>query len=428
MVIAYALEVGAWSVLTRFLCSQGKGWVASALGLTGPSPRGRGVSSAQALALVRDGLLGSTLGTCLKPVSYDGEGYKVTTFQWQGHLLVVLTDSLGAAIDANVTLRQDGSVVEPDEDLQEQEASLFRDIPAGPVTLLIEHPPRITREIDIMVPDVEMSPELRRYIDGGARVFFMPIVSLCEGKIIGYEALARGSESDRFPVELFAEAESTGRDAIVKLDLACAQSALQLAAGAEWAEARSIFVNVSHETICHSEFRDLCMSQSPVLPPSQVVFEIKEHVPEALIDSLQTHILPLFLKGYRFAIDDQGAQGTCGRVLLNARTAYVKADVKFVNDCLRFGMYDVLRGYLMAAAGVGGRVIAEGVEEDWGVRDMGRFFELGVPYVQGFMFGKAMPPEAVHSEIPHESRRLLEQVWNAYEFAGELTSAMVQHV
>ena len=422
MVVANALAISVRDLLARFLHSRGKGRITDALGLGLKAPRARGDASALESALARNGLFSPAMANCLDPKTFHGNGYTVTTCRYRGDLLAMLTDAAGAVIPGEAMLRQREGTTAPDRD-QVDGLMVFGNVHAGPATLAVECPPRVIRKFDITVPEVRLDPRLRRYIEEGGRAFFMPIVSLCQGHVFGYEALARGFEEDVFPAELFAEAECKGEEVVVDLDMACIRSALRLAADAPWAAGRRIFINVSHPTLTHQDFRELCFDQAPAMSPSRVVFEIKENVPKDQIETIQACLLPLFLRGYQFAIDDQGAQGTCGRMLLNARTAYVKADVQFVNDCLRWGKYETLRGYLMEAADVGGRVVIEGVEEDWGVRDLAQFFELGVPYAQGFMFGKAKPPQAVQTEIPDDARRLLEQLWETSEFAGKLARA-----
>jgi len=179
-----------------------------------------------------------------------------------------------------------------------------------------------------------------------------------------------------------------------------------------------LFVNAYSTSFNYPWFVEQFLDRGLPLPPWRIVFELVERLDPESAGVFHEKASKLFRAGYDFAIDDLGAPGTCGRILLQFHTAYAKTDRTFVNDCLRLGKWEVLKGYLREAADIAGRVIIEGVEEDWGVRDLGSFYERGVAYAQGFKFGRPLPADQVCASGDGEPRAFLEQVWKKYPAAA----------
>ncbi len=234
---------------------------------------------------------------------------------------------------------------------------------------------------------------IRAVLDARAvALVFQPIVDLHTEAVIGYEALSRfASRPTRTPDKWFGEAGAVGLG--VELEVLAIEKAVE--AVPQLPDGCYLSVNVS-PPVATSPRLVQALSEAPL---ERLVLEITEH--EAVTDYavLNESLAPLRRRGLRVAVDDAGSGFASFRHVVKLEPDIVKLDTSLVHeiDCDR-----VLRalGYsLTAFASALGAVVAEGVETE---REVDALRFLGVPYAQGYHFGRpdALPASAPPSTVP----------------------------
>ena len=223
----------------------------------------------------------------------------------------------------------------------------------------------------------EARANLRRVV--GERHFapvFQPIVSLVDGRPIGYEALTRFADGER-PDVRFAEAHrvGVGHD----LELATLTAALEESAGLP---AKSfVSLNVSPSLLLEvGRLREVLRNARRL-----VVIEITEHVAIADYGALRASLEAIGPQ-VRLAIDDAGAGFASFRHILELRPDFVKLDRDLVHaieaDASRQALVVGMRYF---AQKTGCTLISEGVETE---AERATLSELGIEFGQGYLFGK----------------------------------------
>jgi EAL domain-containing protein (putative c-di-GMP-specific phosphodiesterase class I) len=205
-----------------------------------------------------------------------------------------------------------------------------------------------------------------------------PIVRLEDGKIVGYEALAR------FPVEYdmstgrwFEEAARHGMS--IQLELAAARVALAHLARIP-ADAY-LAINVSPETVCSDELKAILTAYEP----QRLVLEITEHTPVEDYGRLNACLAALQALGVRIAVDDTGAGFSSLRHVLRLAPDIIKLDFTLVREVDQRPRMQALIGALLTfARGTQAELVAEGVETP---EQLETLKQLGVPYAQGYHLG-----------------------------------------
>lgn len=208
---------------------------------------------------------------------------------------------------------------------------------------------------------------------------FQPIVSLGDGRVIGFEALTRFEDGTR-PQLRFAEAAALDRG----MQLETATLAAAVHAARALPEDAWLSVNVSPTLVVREPgLRDL-LAECP-LP---VVLELTEHDPVDDYAELQRALARLRPE-MKVSVDDAGSGFASLRHVLALQPDFVKLDQSWVT-----GIHaDPARQALVAglchfAAQTRSLLIAEGIETD---RERGKLEELDVDLGQGFLFGAPAP-------------------------------------
>ena len=117
---------------------------------------------------------------------------------------------------------------------------------------------------------------LREVLDhDGIRSVYQPLVELATGRLVGYEALARGPVGPlERPDHLFAAAREHGL--LAELDAACRRSALRGAVGHGLVAPLTLFVNVEPEVLESAPLDDLVALAAQAPGRLRVVLEITE--------------------------------------------------------------------------------------------------------------------------------------------------------
>jgi EAL domain-containing protein (putative c-di-GMP-specific phosphodiesterase class I) len=244
-----------------------------------------------------------------------------------------------------------------------------------------------------------LEQDLEVYLDQDEiRVAFQPIYSVTEKQIVGLEALARWTHSERgeiSPKIFIAIAEETGL--IQKLSsrvlaTACRQTA-------EWNKLLGceLFVSVnisirqfSSPTLLPSILQTLDNAR---LVPERLHLEITESA-LMLDDSLVERTLSAARKhGIGVSFDDFGTGYSSLSYLLNLPVDELKIDQSFIHD-LEFDRrrVELVKTVLSLGRTLGKRVVAEGVET---AAQLEILRSLGCEYMQGYLISRPLASSSV---------------------------------
>ncbi len=231
---------------------------------------------------------------------------------------------------------------------------------------------------------------------GEIRAHFQPIVSVSDGEIAGYEALARWHRPgmrDPLPATAFiGDAIDAG------LGLAVAKTIIDEAAVelAAWLKEQPdqghfVTVNVSADDMLNNEFVKIVKQaiKQNSLPKGALVVELTEsHVLENIGKANQV-IKALKNAGADVALDDFGAGHSSLSRLSKLNVDMLKTDRALLEELgTSKDASIVLQGAIDIAHRLGLKVIAEGAETEALARTLK---SLGCDYGQGYFFGGAEP-------------------------------------
>jgi PAS domain S-box-containing protein len=211
---------------------------------------------------------------------------------------------------------------------------------------------------------------------------FQPVVRLGDGTVVGFEALTRFADGIG-PDRWFAMAEAVEMGA----ELEAATMRAALLAAADLPARAWVSVNVSPSRLADPRLLRL----ATMAKRRPLVLEITERL--AIEDySAARDALDRVSGSVDVAVDDAGAGFSSLRHIIELRPRYVKLDLNLVRgvegDPARQAL---IAGMVYFARDTGCLLIAEGVEKA-AERDTLR--RLGVPFGQGFLFGRPAPASA----------------------------------
>jgi diguanylate cyclase (GGDEF)-like protein len=227
-------------------------------------------------------------------------------------------------------------------------------------------------------------------------IYYQPIFSLDDGKMVGAEALLRWNHPTRGfvpPLEFIPVAEETGLIIDIGrwvLEEACKQ--------AQWWQMNydpefSVSVNISARQLQEPNFVTevhRALTGAPV-DPKAVTLEITESVLSRDTELVKAKLAALRSLGIHIAIDDFGTGYSSLGYLRQFPIETIKIDKTFT-DGVAQGPEDsaLARAILKLADTLGMSTIAEGIESD----DQAKHLKLlGCPWGQGDHFGPAMTPD-----------------------------------
>ena len=221
-------------------------------------------------------------------------------------------------------------------------------------------------------------------------ILYEPIVNLTTREVLGHEALVRGPWKSEFhtPDRLFQLAEETGL--VFELDCLCRRTALRGARGLE--AGRKLFLNCLPTAIHDPAFRGEVLQktlQDLRLRPEDMVFEISERESIenfSIFREISDHYKAL---GFQIALDDTGVAYGSLEAVMELAPDYIKVDLSLIRGIDTDPPRQELLRALHAVAGkLGGQIIAEGIET---TEELETLQGLGIPYGQGYLFGRAAP-------------------------------------
>jgi PAS domain S-box-containing protein len=243
------------------------------------------------------------------------------------------------------------------------------------------------------VKRLQLETDLRKALENNEfRVYYQPLVSLQDGRIIGFEALSRWQRSQGIvmPGEFIAVADETGLILTINRQLlreACEQvRRWQMLFPSE--TPLTINVNVTAKQFAQP---DLACQISEILQqtgtdPRWVDLEITENT--AMDDADRSSVILSELKalGVRLSIDDFGTGYSSLSRLRRFPVDTLKIDRSFVSGMASdTETHEIVRIIIILAHTLGLKVVAEGIETE---EQMEMLKRLGCEIGQGYLFSK----------------------------------------
>jgi diguanylate cyclase (GGDEF)-like protein len=251
---------------------------------------------------------------------------------------------------------------------------------------------------------------------------FQPIVSLKNGKILGYEALSRIAEKElEMSIDtLFITAGSMKR--LWDLEALCRAKSLSKAA--EKPAGAKLFLNVNANVIYDDKFVSgftRAHSSNYKIESSDIVFEITERIapshPKMFFDSIN-HYKD---QRYTIAIDDVGSGFSGLNLIVEAKPNFIKIDMNLVRNIDKDNMkITMCRALVEFCKNADIKLIAEGIETE---EELAALIKMGVDYGQGFFIGI---PKQKFDKIEDDKIKLISTIHSKKYIANTKTSVYPQ--
>jgi EAL domain-containing protein (putative c-di-GMP-specific phosphodiesterase class I) len=218
-------------------------------------------------------------------------------------------------------------------------------------------------------------------------IYLQPVYALLQEKIIGFEALVRGPLDSRVHSAGDLLGAASGAGLRETLELACVAGALDW--GLKLPAPLWVFINISPALIRHPDFFKLVTRRGYRAIRRRVVLEFTEHLPLEEIDRLKGVLKDLKELGFRLALDDTGCGFFDLQTVKTLRPEIVKLCITVTSRVGRqLGIAQEIRRTAEVIAGLGGRLLAEGVERK---QQSDILRQCGVSLAQGFYYGRPGP-------------------------------------
>ncbi|MGA9859416.1 MAG: diguanylate cyclase [Solirubrobacteraceae bacterium] len=249
--------------------------------------------------------------------------------------------------------------------------------------------------------------ELDRILSTGSIVsVYQPIVEIATGRVVAYEALARGPEGSELqrPDRLFATAAAAGR--VRELDWLCRARAVQGALDAGLEHSVALFLNCEPSVIgtpcpeAHAAVWERGVKEL------DLVLEITERAVTDRPAELSRVVAEHRAAGHGIALDDLGADDRSLALLPLIEPDVVKLDLGLVQNRPSTDQAAIVSAVSAERERTGAAILAEGIETDEHVA-IAR--TLGATYGQGWLWGRPGPltdrPGRRWNRTPVTSRR-----------------------
>lgn len=219
--------------------------------------------------------------------------------------------------------------------------------------------------------------------------FFQPIRYIGDCGNLGYEALLR-STAYYNPELTFQEAKKEKQ--LYELDSRSIHKAIFTyhSAGLTKKDGK-LFLNIFPSTILNLNFPSFIKQiiAEEYLISQQIVFEISESEIIEEFDLFRSRISELKKQGFLIAIDDVGQGYSNFKSIIELEPDYLKFDRYFAQNLhLSKEKQAILSFFLNYCEHFKSRLILEGVEREVEIAEAKR---IGIPIVQGYIYGKPSP-------------------------------------
>jgi diguanylate cyclase (GGDEF)-like protein/PAS domain S-box-containing protein len=222
---------------------------------------------------------------------------------------------------------------------------------------------------------------------GAVGSVFQPIVELDTGRVVAYEALARGPEGPLArPDALFAAARGAGR--LAELDEVCRAAAFRGAVEQGLLAPLTVFVNVEPEVLDSAPLDDLLAIAEGAPEELRVVLEITERALAARPAELLRTVERVRALGWGVAVDDVGADSMSLAFLPLLAPDVVKLDLRLVQERPGPAIAEIMNAVNAHAERTGAVILAEGIETE---EHLSVARALGATLGQGWLFGRPGP-------------------------------------
>jgi diguanylate cyclase (GGDEF)-like protein/PAS domain S-box-containing protein len=225
-------------------------------------------------------------------------------------------------------------------------------------------------------------------------VYYQPLVSLADRRIVGAEALMRWAHPEHgllLPAQFTKLAEDNGTILPIGrlvLERACGQAK-------EWQDRLGVTLQVE-VNLSARQFQQESLAEdvatvlrTTAVDPAQLSLEITESLAMDDIELTSTILSKLHTLGVRLAIDDFGTGHSSLGYLARFPIDVVKIDQSFVRDIDRDPVKSAIVSAVVALSkAIGSSTVVEGVES---LAQLEQLKNLGCDYAQGFYFARPQP-------------------------------------
>ncbi len=236
--------------------------------------------------------------------------------------------------------------------------------------------------------------------EGAVEIGFQAVVELVSGRVVGWEALARGPIGSGFeqPDRLFGAARAAGR--LEELDWLCQRNALRGALEAGVRHPYILFLNIEPDSsgFLPLELRDLYAHASGQMI---VCVEVTERALTERPGALLGHVADMRAMGVAVALDDVGTDPDTLAMMSLLAPEVIKLDLALVQNSPDAELAEVVHAVAAQAERSGATILVEGVENDAQARAGDA---LGATLAQGWLYGRrelaiALPSSSEHAIV-----------------------------
>ncbi len=230
----------------------------------------------------------------------------------------------------------------------------------------------------------------------GLEVYYQPIYSMKDKKLVAAEALARLHDEalgNISPAEFIPVAEKNGT--IIELgrqifEKCCRFIADELLPRPELG-IRSVHVNLSVIQCIQPDMAEefIRIIEKYRVPPCMINLELTERMTLDATDLMRTHMKKLGEYGVRFSLDDYGTGSSNCAYLIDYSFGMVKFDKQMMDSYFaNESAHIILKNEFKTLKGLGIDIVAEGIETK---AQVDKLEEEDMNYIQGYYFAKPAP-------------------------------------
>jgi diguanylate cyclase (GGDEF)-like protein len=241
-------------------------------------------------------------------------------------------------------------------------------------------------------PGTTISPVPNGIHDGDLPLLYQPVVELCSGRTVGFEAVVADAGVGRVRPPSAPLTHERAAPALGPDDRALRQAIVDAAALDSDPDAETSFmtVNVSARQLRHPEFARSVRQHLAAsgLRSSLLTLEVREYLLSGGNDPAWSVLADLHADGIRVAIDQFGSGYASLKHLGRPALDVIKVDSSFVDDTRCTATRTTLRALVGLCDKLGLVAMAEGVDDPY---IEGVFADAGFRFGQGLLYAPPMP-------------------------------------